>query len=404
MKVFWAWQYDLPGKISRRFIREALELSIAQINQEQDIEEPDEAFQTGAMFLDHGRKGLKGSPDLAIQILEKINNARVFVGDVTPVGKGLPYTNDEGVHSDGKLLMNPNVAIELGYALKTLTTENVLMVMNSHYGKRSDLPFDLGHKGGPILYNLAPDASKADIEREKKRLVATLRVALLEYVPKPVIEPFAEMKPKIGQGIYFDDGEILVANQNDMDKIKYSMPLRHVMWLRVIPNKKLDMPLSVETLLQTVSRFGGFGTPVSGGLVRQNAYDVACFIPAGNTASIDAISQYSRDGEIWAVNAEILRRGEQGARLYVNSLLMENLFTTSLDLYIQFMQQVSKVPPPIQVEAGIEGIKGRIIAHNGMIVSNTEIMHQDRVTHRGPLKSFAKSDQDAFLLEFFKKV
>jgi hypothetical protein len=30
-------------------------------------------------------------------------------------------------------------------------------------------------KASPILYNLEPDASKADIEREKKRLVATLR-------------------------------------------------------------------------------------------------------------------------------------------------------------------------------------------------------------------------------------
>ena len=98
MKVFWAWQYDLPGKISRHFIRGALEQAIADINQDQDIEEPDEAFQTGAMHLDYGRKGLKGSPDLAIKILEKMDNAGVFVGDVTPVGKGAPYTNDEGLN------------------------------------------------------------------------------------------------------------------------------------------------------------------------------------------------------------------------------------------------------------------------------------------------------------------
>jgi hypothetical protein len=117
MKVFWAWQYDLPGKISRHFIRKALELSIAQINQEQDIEEPEEAFQTGAMYLDYGRKGLKGSPDLAIKILEKIENAGVFVGDVTPVGKGQPYTNDEGVHSDGKCRFPPR--FDPGFPLRT---------------------------------------------------------------------------------------------------------------------------------------------------------------------------------------------------------------------------------------------------------------------------------------------
>jgi hypothetical protein len=83
MKIFWAWQYDLPGKIARHFIRNALETAIAQINQTEEIEEPDEAFQNGKLSLDYGRKGLKGSPDLAIEILKKIDNAMVPVGDVT---------------------------------------------------------------------------------------------------------------------------------------------------------------------------------------------------------------------------------------------------------------------------------------------------------------------------------
>jgi hypothetical protein len=53
VKVFWAWQYDLPGKIARHFIRGALEEAIKQINQTEDIDEPNEAFQTGAMHLDY---------------------------------------------------------------------------------------------------------------------------------------------------------------------------------------------------------------------------------------------------------------------------------------------------------------------------------------------------------------
>ena len=214
MKVFWAWQYDLPGKISRHFIRKALEQAIADINQADEIDEPDEAFQTGMMHLDYGRKGLKGSPDLALAILNKIDAATVFVGDVTPVGKGPPYRTDDGKAPDGKALMNPNVAIELGYALKTLGTEHVLMVMNNHYGKREDLPFDLGHKGGPIFYKLAPDASKAEIEAEHKKLVAVLVEALGMYVPKPVEVPFPELKPQIGEGIYFRDGEVLGEDKN----------------------------------------------------------------------------------------------------------------------------------------------------------------------------------------------
>jgi hypothetical protein len=174
MKIFWAWQYDLPGKIARHFIRNALETAIAEIIQTEEIDEPDEAFQEGKLQLDYGRKGLKGSPDLAMEILKKIDGAAVFVGDVTPVGRGARHKTDEGVESDGKPLMNPNVAIELGYALKSKGTDHVLMVMNSHYGKRADMPFDLGHKGGPIMYDLAPDATAKQIDTQKRQLVATL--------------------------------------------------------------------------------------------------------------------------------------------------------------------------------------------------------------------------------------
>ena len=56
--------------------------------------------------LDHDRKGVSGSPDLASTILDKIRASDVIVADVTPVGAtgGDP----------GKKLINSNVAIEPG--------------------------------------------------------------------------------------------------------------------------------------------------------------------------------------------------------------------------------------------------------------------------------------------------
>lgn len=179
-----------------------MDAAIAQINAINGIDEPDEEFQAG-LQLDYGRKGLKGSPDLAIEILKKIDAATIFVGDITPVGRGAPHVTDENVSSEGKALMNPNVAIELGYALKSKTTENVLMIMNGHYGKRANMPFDLGHKGGPILYTLAPDATKEQIASERKKLSARLAEALHAYSPSPIATPFVELPPKIGKGIFF---------------------------------------------------------------------------------------------------------------------------------------------------------------------------------------------------------
>ena len=165
MKIFWSWQSDHPGKISRHFVREALELAVDSLNQELSIEEPERELS-----LDHDRKGVPGSPDLANIILAKILGSDVFVADVTPVGatSSKPSTK----------LMNSNVAIELGYALHTINDQRVIMVMNAAYGARADMPFDLQHKAGPIFYTLAPDHTKDQLRECRTQLAGTLKVAL----------------------------------------------------------------------------------------------------------------------------------------------------------------------------------------------------------------------------------
>jgi hypothetical protein len=88
MKVFWAWQADLPGKISRHFIRSALEEAIDRLKQPRDIEEPPEQSRRDRLHLDHDTKGLKGAPEIAHEIFKKIDTATVVVADVTPIGRG----------------------------------------------------------------------------------------------------------------------------------------------------------------------------------------------------------------------------------------------------------------------------------------------------------------------------
>jgi len=167
MKIFWAWQGDLPGKVSRFFVRDALLAAIEKLREAPDIEEPSEASRRGEMHLDSDRQGLTGSPDLARAILEKIDTCSVFVGDVTPVGKGSITTADDGNVRDGKPLMNPNVAIELGYAIGRLTDARILMVLNTAYGDRDGLPFDIKHKAGPILYRLAGGGEQTGSRRRE---------------------------------------------------------------------------------------------------------------------------------------------------------------------------------------------------------------------------------------------
>jgi hypothetical protein len=55
-----------------------------------------------------------------------------------------------GATPDGKKLINSNVAIEYGHAHHALNDTSILMIQNTHYGNRDQLPFDLRHKAGPI--------------------------------------------------------------------------------------------------------------------------------------------------------------------------------------------------------------------------------------------------------------
>jgi hypothetical protein len=133
-----------------------LSAAIDRLKQTPEIEEPTAREASSAMHLDQDRKGIPGSPDLAWVILEKIEQSAVFVADVTSVA----ITTTQTVEAQRKKIINPNVAIELGYALHSLGDRALLMVMNEHYGSRADLPFDVQSKAGPIIFRLSPGADK----------------------------------------------------------------------------------------------------------------------------------------------------------------------------------------------------------------------------------------------------
>jgi hypothetical protein len=230
--------------------------------------------------------------------------------------------------------------------------------------------------------------------------------ALKEYVPKPIVVPFEGMKAKIGRGIFFDNGEMLAEDKGWPGKeAKYYMPFRRVLWLKLSPSTALLHPLAIDVLTDNIARFGAFAIPQGLEAVRTNRYGACFFTQAGATTNIEAIAQYTRDGEIWGINADYLRQGESRVPHWVMTLPIENLLLGELDAFMKFMRDVAKVPPPINVEAGIEGIAGWQIAHNGYAINRSSpIMHKDFVVHAGTLRSFDKAEQDAFLMQFFNKM
>lgn len=155
--IFYSWQSDLPNPINRGFIQTALEKVANAIRREGSIAvEP---------VIDRDTAGVPGSPDIADTILSKIDQCHVFVGDVSIVNPG----------SEERATPNPNVLIELGYALKRLGWERIIMVQNTAFGAPEVLPFDLRMKR--VLTYHMPETG-ADRLPERAKLQGKLKSAL----------------------------------------------------------------------------------------------------------------------------------------------------------------------------------------------------------------------------------
>jgi len=156
-KIFYSWQSDLPNKTNRGFIGDALELAVKELHRDPEIEvEP---------VIDRDVAGIPGSPDIAQTIFAKIKEAEIFVGDVSIINSEVERPTP-----------NPNVLIELGYAMAALGPERIVMVLNGAYGGPELLPFDLRQRIA-VIYRMPEEADeRASMRRElSKKLENALR-------------------------------------------------------------------------------------------------------------------------------------------------------------------------------------------------------------------------------------
>lgn len=156
-KIFYSWQSDLPNKTNRRFIGEALELAVRELHRDTDLEvEP---------VIERDVVGTPGSPDIAHTIFAKIKEAEVFVSDVSII-------NSEAARP----APNPNILVELGYAMGVLGHERIIMILNAAYGAPELLPFDLRGRI-TIVYTMPEEVNeRAPVRRDlARRLENALR-------------------------------------------------------------------------------------------------------------------------------------------------------------------------------------------------------------------------------------
>jgi hypothetical protein len=166
--IFYSWQSDVgkndvSSDVTKEFIFEALVEALKQIVEEYP--------ELSSVEPDRDTRGLAGSPSLVEAILKKIDESCLFLADLTFVG--------ETADQEPKKLPNPNVMFELGHASNRLGWDRIILVMNTHYGEPSSLPFDIKHRRFPIKYHLAPNAGNSRHKSQRKRLVNDLKFAIL---------------------------------------------------------------------------------------------------------------------------------------------------------------------------------------------------------------------------------
>lgn len=120
IKIFYSWQSDLPSKTNKSYIEKSILNAVNLINSEQKV----------ISVLDRDTKNEIGSPNIVDTVLSKINHCKFFICDISFVDSNIP---------------NPNVLIELGYAIKTLGWQKIICLFNKSTGKVEDLPFDINH-------------------------------------------------------------------------------------------------------------------------------------------------------------------------------------------------------------------------------------------------------------------
>lgn len=400
MKIFWSWQSDHDGKISHYLVRDALQAAIEKLRVPNEIEEPSEAERRANLELDHDTKGETGWTDIADSIFRKIDDAAVFVGDVTPVGK----SNRKERGKRPRAIMNPNVAIELGYAIKARTWSRCLGVMNLAYGDVDDLPFDIHRtRSWPVTYTLSENASNKEIADAKKKLAEAFYLRLrpfLAIVQSEAAERFERIPAVRPPAFWFEAGASLGSRRDD---VSYAMSAESVLFLRLIPTDPKQMLIPHDLAGRMASAHGSFDDFGNLFILRNDDGAAMCAL-SDNKGEVDNIAQYFNNGEIWGLNADIVRLGRRGNNKYLIMTHVEDVFRKKLPTFLAAMLKDAGSKLPITVIGGVVGVKGQMLAWNGVGENGYSKMIRNDVVFERNLNSADRAATDEYLLGLFEAI
>lgn len=157
--IFYSWQSGPYNKENRHLISQCLN-NVAKKLSRDGI----------SVRIEQDTRGSAGSADIPQTLFRKIENADIFVGDVSIIN---PDAAGE------RKTPNPNVMIELGYAASVLKWERVISVFNLKFGALEEAPFDIRHRR-MIAYDTTRNTEEA-----KKHLTESLLHAIQGILSLP---------------------------------------------------------------------------------------------------------------------------------------------------------------------------------------------------------------------------
>lgn len=170
--IFFSWQSDLESKTHRNYIEKCVKKSIKLLNKDEELR----------LFLEYDRDtlGLIGTPDITSSIFDKIKKCALFIADISNIAT-----------TKNRSLPNPNVLIELGYAINVLGWDKIICFFDTNTGVIEELPFDIRQKR-ILAYNPMQ-------ENEDKRIISILNDNIISlYSQGKLANPLVDyMKGKI---------------------------------------------------------------------------------------------------------------------------------------------------------------------------------------------------------------
>lgn len=393
MKVFYSWQSDLNHETHLTFIREALGGAIAHAGLELELDEAERPM------LDDAGMERRGAENIVSVIHAKIAKAAVFVADITPIA-----TSDRD-----KLLPNPNVIYELGWATAQVGYDRIILVMNIAEGyKIKDMPFDLVQR--PIItYSLKKGANANQRRKALDRLTGSLTDAiktnLVGHIWKTEQETHIRCQQAAEKDFSIWATTPMVVQTGYGQNRTLAVPAAPRTYMRIIPARwnagvpapevflKLPENLRPEALPST-ARSGDSGRTPEGAV----RYWMTEPSTTERHVAGDAAHYFEANGEIWTI-ASTLWRGNKGIGLELRETM--RAWKKALSASNAFMDQ-NGASTLRKVEAGITGLLGAHLPIGRGY--NTAQSIKSHIQMSQQLSKWDEAAQQAFLLDLLNAV